>query len=83
MGRLRTPPRGLPLVGKVGLDNDIGLHISQALALTPPIHLFNLRVIELQTGLASEGTFFDTADIVARWLVRLYPYDVPWLSLVR
>jgi hypothetical protein len=28
------------------------------------------------------GMFFDTTDIVARWLARLYPYDLPWLGLV-
>jgi hypothetical protein len=31
-----------------------------------PVSLVNSQVVELQTGLASEGTFFDTADIVAR-----------------
>jgi hypothetical protein len=62
---LRTSPCG----GNGGLDNDIGLYLSQALAFTPAIYLFNLRVLELETGLASQGRFFNTADIVARWLV--------------
>jgi hypothetical protein len=52
-----------PLVGKGGLDKDIGLHLSQALVLTPLMNLFNLSVLELQAGLAPGDRFFDTTDI--------------------
>src|SRR5260370_11587782 len=58
-----------------GIDNDIGLHVSQALALTPTMNLFNLRVRELQAGLAPIGRFWNIADIGAcpRLIVsRLY-----------